>query len=257
MKKFDFPLFADTLFLFAAAGLLSLCLFRFYLPLAPALAAGICCGLAAAGLFFLLSRPRRLKKRGDDARRKEAEKLAFHLAMDAPENGAKLLAESINAAHEKRGETAPPARAERDAVIAGDARGFVRFRFEKVTADELSPFIRAEGAKKAVFAGAFTEEAKKLAEAFELELFDADRVYDLVKEGGRMPQKLISPPEKRNGAKEKFRFRIRRSAWKGYLLSGGMLLLFSLVTVFPVYYVVSGSVLLTIAVLVRFFGKKE
>ena len=36
-----------------------------------------------------------------------------------------------------------------------------------------------------------------------------------------------------------------------------MLLLFSLVTVFPVYYVVSGSVLLTIAVLVRFFGKKE
>ena len=37
MKKFDFPLFADTLFLFAAAGLLSLCLFRFYLPLAPAL----------------------------------------------------------------------------------------------------------------------------------------------------------------------------------------------------------------------------
>ena len=101
------------------------------------------------------------------------------------------------------------------------------------------------------------EEAKKLAEAFGLELFDADRVYALVKEGGRMPQKLISPPEKRNGAKEKFRFRIRRSAWKGYLLSGGMLLLFSLVTVFPVYYVVSGSVLLTIAVLVRFFGKKE
>ena len=72
-----------------------------------------------------------------------------------------------------------------------------------------------------------------------------------------MPQKLIAPPEKRNGAKEKFRFRIRRSAWKGYLLSGGMLLLFSLATVFPVYYVVSGSVLLTIAVLVRFFGKKE
>ena len=206
MKKFDFPLFADTLFLFAAAGLLSLCLFRFYLPLAPALAAGICCGLAAAGLFFLLSRPRRLKKRGDDARRKEAEKLAFHLAMDAPENGAKLLAESINAAHEKRGETAPPARAERDAVIAGDARGFVRFRFEKVTADELSPFIRAEGAKKAVFAGAFTEEAKKLAEAFGLELFDADRVYDLVKEGGRMPQKLIAPPEKdRPARKEKRR----------------------------------------------------
>jgi len=28
MKKFDFPLFADTLFLFAAAGLLALCLFR-------------------------------------------------------------------------------------------------------------------------------------------------------------------------------------------------------------------------------------
>jgi len=258
MKRFDLPLWSDTVFVFSAAFLLFFCIFRFYLN---GLWAAALCAFAAGGaagtLFFLFLRARRKKKHTSEGEKAEIGKLAFHLAMDAPENGAKLLAESINAAHEKRGETAPPARAERDAVIAGDARGFVRFRFEKVTADELSPFIRAEGAKKAVFAGAFTEEAKKLAEAFGLELFDADRVYALVKEGGRMPQKLISPPEKRNGAKEKFRFRIRRSAWKGYLLSGGMLLLFSLVTVFPVYYVVSGSVLLTIAVLVRFFGKKE
>ena len=38
------------------------------------------------------------------------------------------------------------------------------------------------------YAGMEVDLAKKLAEAFGLELFDADRVYALVKEGGRMPQ---------------------------------------------------------------------
>lgn len=253
MKKFDLPLITDTIFLFFAAGLLSLCLFRFYLPLAPAAAAGAGCGIAAAGLYCLLSRPLRQKKRGSAAEKREAEKLAFHLAMDSPEHGAQLLAESINAAREE----GAPVEAEGDTVVSEKGRGFLRFRFEKVTADDLSPIIRAEGAKKAVFAGGFTEEAVRLARAFGVELFDAEKVYALVKAGGKMPETLIAPPEKRGGVKEKIKFRFRRGAWRGYLFSGASLLLFSQLTVFPLYYVVFGGVLLAVAVLVRFFGRKE
>lgn len=253
MKKFDLPLFADTLFLFFTAGMLALCLFRFYLPLAPSFAAGTGCGLAAAGLYFLLSRPRRQRRQKTAAEKKEAEKLAFHLAMDRPERGAQLLAESINAA---RNEGAP-VEAEGDTVVSEEGRGFLRFRFEKVTADDLSPVIRAEGKRKAVFAGGFTEEAKKLAQAFGVELFDAEKVYALVKAGGKMPEKLIAPPEKKGGVKEKLKFRFRRGAWRGYLFSGASLLLFSQLTVFPLYYVIFGGILLAVAVLVRFFGKKE
>ena len=257
MKKPDLPLLADTLFLFFAAGLLSLCLFRFYIPLAPSLAAAAGCGLAAATLYFMLSRPRRLKKRGNAARQKEIEKLAFHLAMEAPERSAALLAEGINAARREEGPESPPAKAEGDIVISGEKRGYLKFRFEKVTADELSPYVRADGAEKAVFAGDFTEEAKKLADAFGLRLIGAEEVYDLLSAGGKLPEKLIAPPEQRGGAKEKLKPRIRRSAWKGYLLSGSALLIFSLFTIFPLYYIISGSVLLAISVFVRFFGKKE
>lgn len=253
MKKFDLPLFTDTLFLFFAAGLLALCLFRFYLPLAPAAAAGAACGAAAAGLYFLLSRPLRRKRQSSAAQRREAEKLAFHLAMDSPERGAQLLAESINAA----GKEGAPVVAEGDTLLSARGRGFLRFRFEKVTADDLSPIIRAQGEKKAVFAGAFTEEAEKLARAFGVELYGAEEVYRLVQEGGKMPEKLIAPPKKEGGVKEKIKFRFRRGAWRGYLFSGASLLLFSQLTVFPLYYVISGGVLLAIAVLVRFFGKKE
>lgn len=98
---------------------------------------------------------------------------------------------------------------------------------------------------------------KKLAAAFGVTLKDAAEVYTLVKESGCMPEALISPPEQKRGFRAKLAFRVRRSAWRGYLFSGAFLLLFSLFTIFPVYYVVSGGVLLAIAAAVRFFGKKD
>lgn len=42
--------------------------------------------------------------------------------------------------------------------------------------------------------------------------------------------------------------------YKGYLLAGAALLVFSLFTFFPVYYLVAGGILLSLAVAVRFFG---
>ena len=55
--------------------------------------------------------------------------------------------------------------------------------------------------------------------------------------------------------KNGIRLRLRRASAKGYLLSGVTLLLFSTVGAFPVYYIVSGGLLLSAAVLVRIFGK--
>ena len=134
---------------------------------------------------------------------------------------------------------------------------YLKFQFEAVTADELSPVIRAEGEQKTVLGASFTDEAQKLAAAFGVTLKDAAEVYTLVKESGCMPEALISPPEQKRGFRAKLAFRVRRSAWRGYLFSGAFLLLFSLFTIFPVYYVVSGGVLLAIAAAVRFFGKKD
>ena len=294
MKKIDLPLWADTLFAFAAAGAFFFCLLRFYIPSAwgaAAAAAGI--GGAAALLVFRLLRARRRKKRGGEERRREAEALAFHLAMRPPEETARLLARCLGGAGGRGGKTAealpqggaaakseasgsqtadrPAANAESktassaaagaesgagggNEVRAGEARYFLLFRLEKVTADELRPAVVAAGRQKFALGGAFTAEAERLAAAFGVELWDAEKVYALVQGAGAMPDPLFAPP---SAPKRKLAFRLRRAAWRGYAFSGGFLLLFSLWAIFPIYYLVSGGLLLAAAVLVRLFGKAE
>lgn len=276
MKKIDLPLWSDTVCLFLCLLLFFFAVFRFSLPLWAALLIAFAAAGAAAVLLFLFLRARRRKRHASEGEKAEIEKFAFHLAMSAPEDNAALLAKCLNAAAQKRGEGgaaarpadagAPadaeggavlPYRAKKDAVLSEKGRALVRFRFEKVTADELSPLVRAKEERKAVFAGAFTEEAKKLAGSFGLRLIEAPEVYALVKESGCMPDPLLAPPGQRGSILQRLRAGIRRRAWRGYAFAGVSLLLFSLLTIFPVYYIVSGSLLLAAALLVRFFGKRD
>ena len=129
------------------------------------------------------------------------------------------------------------------------------FSFKDAGADDLAPALRAEGENKCVYACGFTDEAKKLAAAFGIALKDAGDAFALAKECGRLPEKLLAPPAAAGGLRKKLAFRVRREAWRGYLFSGSFLLVFSLMTVFPVYYIVTGGLLLAAAVLVRLFGK--
>lgn len=287
MKKIDLPLWSDTVCLFLCLLLFFFAVFRFSLPLWAALPIAFAASGAAAALLFLFLRARRKKRHASEGEKAEIGRLVFHLAMSAPETNAALLAKCLNAAAQKNGADgaaaqppdAPadanadkpadkpadaeggrvqlPYRAKKDAVLFEKGRALVRFRFEKVTADELSPLVRAKEERKAVFAGAFTDEAKKLADSFGLRLVEAPEVYTLVKESGCMPDPLLAPPKPRGGFLQKLRAGVHRRAWRGYAFAGVSLLLFSLLTIFPVYYIVSGSILLTLALLVRFFGKKD
>ncbi len=285
MKKIDLPLWSDTVCLFLCLLLFFFAVFRFSLPLWAALLIAFAASGAAAALLFLFLRARRKKRHASEGEKAEIGRLVFHLAMSAPETNAALLAKCLNAAAQKNGadgaaaqppdapadenaDTNAPAaaeggraplpyRAKKDAVLFEKGRALVRFRFEKVTADELSPLVRAKEERKAVFAGAFTDEAKKLADSFGLRLVEAPEVYTLVKESGCMPDPLLAPPKPRGGFLQKLRAGVHRRAWRGYAFAGVSLLLFSLLTIFPVYYIVSGSILLTLALLVRFFGKKD
>ena len=289
MKKIDLPLWSDTVCLFLCLLLFFFAVFRFSLPLWAALLIAFTASGAAAALLFLFLRARRKKRHASEGEKAEIGRLVFHFAMSAPDTYAAFSGNCNNAAAQKKGGAGaaaqPPAapadanadtpadtnapadaeggrvqlpyRAKKDAVLFEKGRALVRFRFEKVTADELSPLVRAKEERKAVFAGAFTDEAKKLADSFGLRLVEAPEVYTLVKESGCMPDPLLAPPKPRGGFLQKLRAGVHRRAWRGYAFAGVSLLLFSLLTIFPVYYIVSGSILLTLALLVRFFGKKD
>lgn len=257
MKKFDLPLWSDTVFLFSVFFLFLFCLLRRAAGLWGAFAAALAAALAASVLFFLWRRAAHGKRSAGKAQSAQAAKLAFHMAMCSPQENASLIAQCLNIKSENT-----HARAENGLVRTDTGCWHMLFRFEKINADEIAAIIRTNGKEQnnvsetIVAANDFTDEAKKLATAFGVTLKGADEIYSLIKESGNMPEHLIEPPSPKNGFAEKLRFHVRREAWRGYLFSGAFLLLFSLITVFPVYYIIAGSILLFVAVFIRFFGKK-
>lgn len=251
----NFPLWADTVFAFLSLLLFCFCLLRFSLPAGGAFALSLAIAAGGAALLHLFLRRRRKKRGLDEREREEVKKLSLHLALDTPSHNADLLADSLNALQREKNEGTYTKICD-DALRCGDETAFLKFRFEPVTADELCPVLREAG-QKTVYAADFTQEARSLADAFGVTLRDAKQVYELVRESGRMPRNLLAPPQHKASFKENLLSRLSKKYWRGYALSGSMLLLFSLVTVFPLYYVISGGVLLSFAAFVRFFGKEE
>ena len=251
----NFPLWADTVFAFLSLLLFGFCLLRFSLPAGGAFAIALVAAAGGATLLHLFLR-RRSRKRGRNEReRDEIRQLSLHLALDTPAHNADLLVESLNALHGEENKGTYTKICD-NTLRRGEETAFLNFRFEPLTADELCPILRETG-HKTVYASDFTQEARSLAEAFGVTLRDAEQVYELVHESGHMPQTLLAPPRHKLTFREKLSARLHKKYWRGYALSGSMLLLFSLVTVFPLYYVIAGGLLLAFAAFVRFFGKEE
>lgn len=250
MKRFDLPLWADTAFAFGAAFLFFFCIFRFYIS---ALWAALLCALAAAAaLAFLLHLfiGKRHKKRYTARQDKlEIQRLSFHLAVDVPENNVRRIAEALAA------ESGEDARIENGRVSVKDKVYYPLFRLEPATADELAAVIRQGGGDVTVMATAFTKEADALALAFGIRQMDAGKVYALLKDTDKLPENYIMGSHMKRSIKNGLKLRLSKKSWKGYLLAGTSLLLFSLISVFPVYYIAAGGLLLAAAVFVRVFGK--
>lgn len=250
MKKFVFSVYSDTVFIAAVTFMLSFALFRFYLrSFGGALAFSVLTALALSVLAFLHMRRKSDKKLLKISDEKEISKLSFHLAMDTDENNSERLFAALFSKTDK-------AQKSDDGIVTDEEEYFFSFRLEPVRADEIAGIVRRGGERKKVFMCAdVTPDAEKIAAAFGIRVMRAADVYLLLKETENLPEEYILAEKMKTGWKEKLKFRFQRRMYKGYLLAGGALLVFSLFTFFPVYYLVTGGLLLGIAVFVRFFGK--
>ena len=151
--------------------------------------------------------------------------------MDAPAHNAERFAAALAA------ESGKDAKIEGERILFGGREYFLRFHLEPATADELATVIRRGGGEKTVFASAFTKEAEALALSFGIELMDAEKSYALLQENDCLPENYIMGSQIKRSLKNELRLRLARKSWKGYLLAGVSLLLFSLISIFPVYYI--------------------
>ncbi len=250
MKRTQIPLYSDTVFAFLASFFFALCLFS-YLDFAlwATIAASSVCAVAFAALCFLYLRGKLETKyllAKDEA---EKNKLMLHLALDAPENNRRLFSKLLKA--EEYG-----VERKNGALLAGDKLIFLLFTMQPVGADEVAKVIKKpfEG-NKAIYCNALSPEAEKLAKQFGLEVTEGREVYLRLKAEELLPKTYLcaKPPVRTFG--ERLRALFSRSLSRPYFVCGAGLLAFSFFTQFRLYYLIAGSALLALALLVRLFGQ--
>lgn len=264
MKKSAF--ISDVIFAFAAAFLPALCLFRYRglsLPLSV-LTAALAGGLSAALIYALLHKKRErlcLKKRDEENR----DKLLLHLALQGEKANSdyflkffktKVDGKADGQAGENARGTAELKRLKGVARIETETENFYPlFTLCPLDADKIAPVLYGEGEKrKCLLCSGLTEEAQKLCARFDVRTITGNEVYLMLKKEDFLPEHYLGddarPPQK----KKRLHAWFAKSNSRRFLSGGTLILLTSLITPFPLYYLILGSALILSAVFVRIFG---
>ena len=243
------PVAADAVFYAACTFLPILCILRYFgapvwLSILAAGALAICVGLA---VFLLESRTR--GKRLLSARQaRERDALLFHLAL-APARETEELLRRARKKEQRSAQTSgqPP---------ANDAPVEFLFTLEPLSADRLASIIRARGEQFTLFCSELSPAAEKLTKTFPITVIRGDEVYRLLSETGELPERFLGTTP-RPSRRERLRTLFTRNSAKPFFVSGALLLLMSLFTIFPVYYLTAGSLLLLLSVGLRILAPSE
>ena len=249
MKKFDLPLFADTAFYAAIVWIFSLGLLR-YLGVKIAVALLICTffALATGGLTALLLSKKHKKAHLSAKEREARDGLMLHLALEKKEKVRALLLDAFTADGKN-------VHCQQDGLMLEGVPLIPLFSLQPVSADAVARLLRDHGEQTfTVACNSLTPEAQKLLSDFGRNAMQKDEIFALFDRTQTMPSPLICGNLPRRTARQKVRRAFSKRNAKPFFVSGFLLLIMSLFTFFPVYYIVTGGVLLITSVFVRALG---
>ncbi len=248
MKKSAF--FSDIIFTFLLVWLFTLCVFRYLkTALFPALLLSAVCGVLAAGAVAALLHGKRktaFLKKTDEALK---QKLLLHLALVSDEQKTRLFTTALS-------KTVNVRRQNKLLLRTDDTAYFLRFRFSPVTADEVARMSRWKTAnEKVLFCSEIEENALSLCRKLGIRAETGESVYRFLKKNGCLPENYAGEETPVGKRKRLARVCFAKSNARRFLVSGALLLVTSLLTPFPYYYLVFGGILLLVALLIRILGK--
>lgn len=93
-----------------------------------------------------------------------------------------------------------------------------------------------------------------LCDTLHIRVWTGKEVYNLIKEADALPKQYLGEPTPQNKRQIRLRLCFAKRNSRRFLVGGCLILLTSLLTPFPYYYLIFGSILLLVAILVRIFG---
>lgn len=239
MKRLNLPLISDTVFAGICAFLLFYTAVRFY---TKSSIIGLIFGVLALLLFGALAYVYISRKQNKNLLLSRDEKnkklLSLHLSLSSDAYIKKTFKELFGEGAKISGQK----------VVLGDTASFFNFKMQPLTEDDVAKVIkyRYEG-KKRIYCAKISPEAAALASNFLIELIGIDGVYSALKSKDMLPEKYVYEGAEKISVFKKVKARFNRRLAAPLFWSGAGLLALSYFTFFPVYYIVSGSIMLILS----------
>ena len=252
MKRFSLADIADVLFYTVSAAFVAFGILRYFrlnvwlcLLFALLFAAATCVG---AGLLLSGSRQKKVKGKRE---KEDRDALLLHLALEKEERVRAALLSALIA--DGRSANLKGDVLEEDGVLL-----IPLFTMEPLSADTVAALLRTYGEERfTLLCNGVSAEAEKLLLRFGKGVQKGDEVYSLFARTGTTPNPLICGHLPRRTLKTSLRRSFSKENARPFFVSGLVLLFMSLFTLFPLYYLIAGCVLVVTAVVVRAVGFAE
>lgn len=239
MKRLNLPLVLDTVFAGVCAFLLFFTAVRFYTKsVAVALIFGICALFLFGALAYVYISRKQNKNLLLSRDEKNKKLLSLHLSLSSDGYIKRLFKNLFG----------EDARISGQKVVTGDTANFFCFKMEPLSEDDVAKVIkyRFEG-KKHIFCSKSSPQAAALASTFLIEITGIDGVYSALKDKDLLPEKYVYEGAEKISFIKKIKARFNRRISAPLFWSGAGLLALSYFTFFPIYYIVSGSLMLILS----------
>ncbi len=252
MKRFSLADIADVLFYTISAAFVAFGILRYFrlnawlcLLFSLLFAAAACVG---TGLLLSGSRQKKVKGKRE---KEDRDALLLHLALEKEERVRAALLSALVA--DGRNANLKGDVLEEDGVLL-----IPLFTMEPLSADTVAALLRTYGEERfTLLCNGVSAEAEKLLLRFGKGVQKGDEVYSLFARTGTTPNPLICGQLPRRTLKTNLRRSFSKENARPFFVSGLVLLFMSLFTLFPLYYLIAGCVLVVTAVVVRAVGFAE
>lgn len=242
MRRLNLPLVLDTLFSAVCAFLLFFTAIRYYTKNAGvALAFAICAFLLSGALSFIYISKKQNKKLLISRDEKRKKLLALHLSLSSDgyilDLFKKCLEDEENTPEIKNGR-----------IYSGGRVYFTDFKMQPLTEDDVAKVIKLKCEEtKVIFCCRLSPEAAALAESFVIDVKNIDCVYGMLDKRKLLPDKYVYEGAQKINIFKRIKARFNRKICAPLFWSGAGLLALSYFTFFPIYYIVSGGVMLALS----------
>ncbi len=246
MKRLNLPLILDTVFAAICAFLLFFTAIRFYTKNAIiGLVFGVLAGALFGTLAFLYISGKQNKSLLISKDEKQKKLLALHLSLSRDEDVKSLFKKCLGEDAKIRGKR----------VICGGVSYFFYFKMQPLSEDDVARVIKfkCDGEKK-IYCVKCSTEAAVLAGNFSIGIIGIDEVFSALKEADLLPEKYVYEEAKKPNLFKRIKMRFSRKLCAPLFWSGAALLALSYFTFFPIYYIVSGGIMIILSAVALVFN---